>query len=99
MSKTDSDADRVRRATLDRVDRDARNARLAFLGAAGVEALFLAAFLLLADFSNRTHVLLLLATIAVYSIVALGLVVLGAHVSRNTRLVLRALESRDGANG
>lgn len=99
MSKTDSDADRIRRAALDRVDRSARNAKLAFLGAAGVEVLFLAAFLLLADFSNRTHVLLLLATMTVYSIVGLGLVVLGAHVSRNTRLILRALETRDGANG
>ncbi len=39
---------------------------------------FLFGYLLLADFSNRLHVLLLIASVAIYSIVALGLVALGS---------------------
>jgi hypothetical protein len=86
------DLNRVRAGSLDRIDRAERNGRLAFMGAAAAEAALLAAFLLLADFQNRTHLLLLIATVAIYTIVALGLLALGAHVSRNTQLVLRALE-------
>ena len=51
-----------------------------------------AGFLLLADFSNRTHTLLLITTIAVYTILAFGLVALGTHVNRNTLRVLKAIE-------
>ena len=84
--------DTVRGAALDRIDRSGRNYRLAFFGAAVVEAAFMAAFLLLADFSNRTHLLLLIATITIYTILAFGLVALGTHHTRNTLRVLKAVE-------
>jgi hypothetical protein len=89
--------DEARRASLERIDRGERNYRAAFFGAVLLEALFLAAFLLLADFSNRVHLLLLLASVAAYTIVALGLVALGAHVSRNTLRVLKAVEALGAA--
>lgn len=79
-------------AALDRIDRSERHYKLAFFGAVAFEGLFLAAFLFLADFRDRTHVLLLLATVAIYTIIALGLVALGAHVNRNTLRVLTALK-------
>lgn len=82
----------VHRTALDRIDRSERHYKAAFFGAAIVEALFLVAYLLLADFSNRVHVLLLITTIAVYSILAFGLVALGTHVNRNTLRVLKAIE-------
>jgi hypothetical protein len=82
----------VRKTALDRIERTERNYKVVFLIAAIVEAFFLVGFLLLADLSNRTHVLLLIATVAVYSILALGLIALGAHVNRNTLRVLRAIE-------
>lgn len=89
--------DNVRRATLDRVDRTERHYKTAFIGAAILEILFLAGFLLLADFkSNRVHLLLFLATIAIYSIVALGLVALGALANRNALRILKAIESLEG---
>jgi hypothetical protein len=94
------DLDRIRKESLDRAERSERNYRLAFAGAAAVEAAFVLGFLALADFSDRLHVLLLLSTVAVYTLVALGLVAVGAHVSRNTQLVLRAvalLGDEDGA--
>ncbi len=83
----------VRRAALDQIERSERHYKAAFVGAAVVEACFLAGFLLLADFSDRTHVLQLLATVAVYTILALGLLALGSHVSRNTLRVLKAIET------
>jgi hypothetical protein len=88
----------VRKTALDRIDRSERNYKLTFFGAAIIEAFFLAGFLLLADFSNRMHVLLLLTTIAIYSILALGLVALGVHINRNTLRVLNAVELLGGTD-
>jgi hypothetical protein len=82
----------ARSTALDLMDRAERNYRLALGAAVVVELLFLAGFLVLADFSNRLHLLLLLATLAVYSITAAGLLALGAHVRRNTLRVLQAVE-------
>ncbi len=82
----------VRGAALNRIEKSERNYKLAFYSALLVETLFLVAFVLLADFHNRLHVLLLLAAMAVYMILGLGLFALGAHVSRNTQTILRAVE-------
>lgn len=86
------DIDAVRVAALARIDRSERNFKLAFIGAVIVESLFVASFLLLADFSNRLHVLLLISTVSCYTIVVLGLVALGAHVNRGVARVLKAVE-------
>ena len=85
--------DEIRTGTLNLIERNERNYKLAFVGAAAIEALFLAAFLLLADFSNRVHVLMLIMTVAIYTILAFGLIALGLHVNRNTLRVLNALET------
>ncbi len=90
------DLNAVRAEALARVERGERNFKLAFFGALAFEALFLVVFLLAADFSNRTHVLLLIATVGGYTVVVLGLVVLGAHVSRGVARVLRAVELLKG---
>jgi uncharacterized membrane protein YcfT len=82
----------VRRNALDRIDRSERQYKVTFFAAAIIEAFFLAGFLLLADFSNRTHLLLLIASVALYSILALGLVALGVHVKSNTLRILNAVE-------
>lgn len=87
-----NDINQVRRNALDRIDRSERHYKLTFFVAAIIEGLFLAGFLLLADLSNRMHLLLLIATIAIYSIVALGLVALGVHINRSTLRVLNAVE-------
>ncbi|MGH9832806.1 MAG: hypothetical protein ACREBD_04825 [Blastocatellia bacterium] len=89
----------VRGAALDRIEKSERNYKLAFFSALVVETLFIIAFILLADFHNRLHVLLLLAAIAVYVILGLGLFALGAHVSRNTQTVLRAIELLEQKSG
>ena len=92
MAQRVTNLDEVRSAALARIDRSERNFKLAFIGAAIVESLFMATFLLLADFSNRVHVLLLISTVSCYTIVVLGLVALGAHVNRGIARVLKAVE-------
>lgn len=84
--------DRLRSTVLDRIERSERNYKAAFWLAATLEALFLPGFLALADLSNRLHILVLLSAVGVYSILALGLVALGAHVSRCAERVIKAIE-------
>jgi hypothetical protein len=91
MSKQ-TDLDEVRAAALARIDRSERNFKVAFIGAGVVETLFILSFLLLADLTNRLHLLLLISTVSCYSIVVLGLFALGSHFNRGVLRVLKALE-------
>ena len=84
--------DTVRAAALARVDRSERNFKLAFMAAAIVESAFIVVFLMLADLSNRMHLLLLISTVSCYSIVVLGLVALGAHINRGVARILKGVE-------
>ena len=84
--------DEVRAAALARVDRSERNFKLAFVGALVIETAFILSFLLLADLSNRLHLLLLISTVSCYSIVVLGLFALGAHINRGVARLLKAVE-------
>ncbi len=90
MAKTDFN--QLRGGVLARIERTERNYKLAFWGAWIIETLFVVAFLWLANWHDRLHQLILLSAMATYSILGLGLFALGAHVSRNTLLVLKAIE-------
>ena len=85
----------VRSAALDRIARSERNFKLAFFAAIAIEGLFFVAFFWIGNLKDRGQVLLLLSTVATYTILAFGLLALGAHVSRNTQLILRAIELLD----
>jgi hypothetical protein len=87
----------IRADVLARTDRAQRNFRLAFVAGASIELAFLIGFLLLADLHNRLHILLLISTVATYSIVILGLFALGAHVTRAVLRVLQAMEARSSS--
>ena len=87
--------DAVRGEALARIERGERNFKLAFFGALIFEALFLAVFVAAADFSNRLHLLLLIATVGGYTVIVLGLLTLGAHVSRVASRLLKAIELLD----
>ena len=86
------DLDEIRKDALARIDRSERNFKLAFYAAAAFEAFFMIVFVLAADFSNRMHVLLFIATVGSYSVVVLGLLTLGAYLNRSVLRVLRAIE-------
>jgi hypothetical protein len=91
MAQT-GELDNVRTAALARIDRSERNFKLAFFAAAVIESAFIVSFLVLADFSNRLHLLLLISTVSCYSIIVLGLVALGAHINRGIARVLKGME-------
>ena len=84
--------DQLRSNTLIQIERAERHYKLAFLAAALLELAFFAAFLLLADLSNRSHLLLFVASVTIYAVLAVGLIALGIHVSRSTLRVIKAIE-------
>ena len=85
--------DDIRETTLRRIEQTERHYKLMFVGAAVIEAIFLGAFLLLADFSDRLHLLLLISSITIYTILGFGLIALGLHVNRNALRIINAIES------
>jgi hypothetical protein len=86
------DLDGVRAAALKRIDRSERTFKLMFFLAFVVESLFIVSFFMLADLSNRLHLLLLISTVSCYTIVVLGLFALGAHINRGVARLLKAIE-------
>ena len=84
--------DQIRSDALGRIEQSERSFKLAFFAGAVLEVVFLAAFIFTADFTNRLHLLLLIATVGSYSVIVLGLVALGAHANRGTLRVLKAIE-------
>ena len=85
--------DDIREGVLRRMERQTNTIRMVVLAAAGVEALLLALALRVVDLGNPTHVLILITSVLGYTIVVLGLVALGAHVSRATNRVVAVLET------
>lgn len=90
---TENNLNRVRGAALDRIEKTERQFKWALVGAALFEGLFLITFLLAMEHNNRTHWLLLIGTVGSYTIVILGLIVLGTFVNRCTARILKAIET------
>lgn len=84
--------DQIRSNTLKQIERTERHYKLAFVAAALLELAFFASFLMLADLSNRSHLLLFVAAVAIYAILAVGLIALGIHINRSTLRVIKAIE-------
>ena len=79
---------------LERMDRQARLSRLALFGAVAVEGVLLALVMMLTDWHDHDQRLLVVIGILGYTIVALGLAALAAHVSRVGARVVAALDQR-----
>lgn len=89
--------DAIRANVLDRMERAERGVRLGILAAGVAElALFVVAFVMV-DWSSRVERLMFVFAVISYTIIALGLVALGAHVSRSVGRVLAVLA--DDARG
>jgi hypothetical protein len=88
----ENNIDKIREITLKQIEKNEHNFKLIVAGFALIELLFLIVFVLLADFSNRTHTLLLIATIASYTLVGFCLIALGLHINRNTLRILQAIQ-------
>ena len=77
---------------LDRFDRSQRRMYVLVFMLSAVEILFIWGFAQLADFTNRLHVLIFWAILSTYAPIVMGVGILWAHVSRSTRLVLKAID-------
>ncbi len=79
---------------LDRMERHERTTKIAIIGAAALEGLLMVIAVLKLDWRDPTQVLMFLFAILGYTIIALGLVAVGAHVSRVGARVVAALEDQ-----
>lgn len=70
-----------------------------FWGSVAIEGLLIAGFLALADWRNRTHVLLFVSTLGVYYAIALGVASLTLRLEECTRRILQGVNllRRDGS--
>jgi hypothetical protein len=83
----------ARSIALNESDRAASRQKGLFFAVATVELLFIVAFLLLADFSNRLHVLLFLSTMTVYTTLGLGLIILAIRLDGGVRRLVSAIDA------
>jgi hypothetical protein len=90
---TTNSVDAAREGVLRKMEHQASMIRFALVGAMGVEALMLLVALRLIDWHDKTHILIFVTAILGYTIIALGLAALGAHVSRVSNRVVAVLET------
>ena len=88
---TTTDLDSIRTGVLARMERHARNVRLAIGAGVALELLLIATAAMKLEFSNRFEVLVFAFFVLNYTIVVLGLAALGAHVSRVGDRILATL--------
>ena len=81
----------LKSAALHESDRRARRQYALFWGGVAIEALLIGAFLFLADWQNRTHLLLFFSTLGVFYAIALGIVSLSLRLDDSTRRILKAI--------
>ena len=88
----DSQLNGIRRTTLARVEKSERARWWLIVAAAVIEGTCLIAFILLADFGNRLHILLLIGAGLVYGTLAMGILALGAFTQSWCLRILNAIE-------
>lgn len=84
--------DDMRENLLEQIERHDRQMKNVYRGAAVIEALFWGGYLLLMDFANKTHWLILIAAFAVYTLMGIGLTGVGVHTNRSSLRILKAIE-------
>jgi hypothetical protein len=82
-------------AALAAADRRDRMSRMAIYAAAFIEMLLLAAALMVMDFHNDTHLLILIIGILVYSTLGLGMAALGSRAAAADARLLHAIQLLD----
>lgn len=84
----------IQAGVLDRMERADALVRWAIAAAAIIEAGLFAIALYLVDWSDPIQRLLFIFSVLSYTIIAMGLLALGGHVTRSVARVLAAMESR-----
>lgn len=78
---------------INRIERADRNFQISLFATLAFESVLIAAFLLSADFTNREHLLLLIAFGGTLTMGALGFMVLTTFIQRATLRMLQAVET------
>jgi len=91
--------DSLVRAALEEADRRERTSRRVLYAAAAVEVVLLAAALLVMDFGDATHVLVLILAVLTYSTLALGMVAIASRASAENARLLHAIQLLDERRG
>ena len=91
-SNFDPALDVLRQQTLTQIDRIERMRRLAIWAVVMLEGVVIALFLWLADFSDRTHVLIFIAVLGIWGMIGMALVVLDILQRENTLRILNAIQ-------
>ncbi len=78
------------RLALERIERRQRHFKLALAAALVLEALLIGALVLFVNFADRVQALIFISAIGGYTLMAVGLVILAAHLERT---LLRALQA------
>ena len=86
-------------AALDAADRRDRMSRLAIYAAALIEMVLLGLALMVMDFDNDTHLLILIIGILVYSTLALGLAAVASRAAAADARLLHAIQLLDERRG
>ena len=92
MTTTNADLDRMRASVLDRMEKSDRLVKGAILLGALFELLLFVGAFVLVDWDDRLQRLAFVLAVSGYTIVVLGLVALGGHMSRIGDRVLAAME-------
>ncbi len=92
MTMNEDKMDSIRREALNQIDKRDKESRWLLVAAALVEGLGLILYLVLMDFSERLHWLILIAACLVYGTVTLAMFSLGVEVKASVQRILRAIE-------
>ncbi len=87
----ENNLDRIRENTMGRLERSRRWFVGLIVAAGVVETAGVVALLVLCDYSNRTHLLIVIAAFLVYWVLALWTWALAAHSSMNAQRILKAI--------
>ena len=89
---TELPSETARQNALDRFDRSERRIYGLVIALSVLEMIFIWGFTQLADFTNRVHVLIFWSILSTYGPMIAGIGMLWSHISRSTRLVLKAID-------
>jgi hypothetical protein len=90
---TEPNLQAIQDSVLDKMEHSARLMRWAILVAALFEAILIGSALLLTDWKDRQQILLFVYFVSSYTIMAMGMVAVGAHMTRCAGRVLAALDT------
>ena len=88
----ESNLDDVRQQALDKIEQSEGLYKSFIVIAAALEAIFLVLYLVLMDFSNTTHWLILIAAALVYGTITVGLFALGSYLDFGLKRLLQSIE-------